>query len=230
MKKIIFILSLLLLTGCSINMASKAPEPVEYKKITVDTSRTETISRLGFPKITSKKGEYKIDTYEFFDGYNSASKIRILLYLAGDIFTLGLSEFIFWPLEANLFDGNKCRGTVVYDGNDKVVGYDLLNNKSERIWHSSSTIDEILGGIDGSTTLPPEEELHHYATDATPSLPSLAKDSKNSNAGCIKRMKNSADYSLEVREIIERNQGSEYDQQIDVLNKKIEKACSEYNY
>jgi len=53
---------------------------------------------------------------------------------------------------------------------------------------------------------------------------------KKLNSQCIKRMKNTSDYSNSMKEIIESNQGSEYEQQINILNKKIEKACSEYDY
>ena len=53
---------------------------------------------------------------------------------------------------------------------------------------------------------------------------------EDANPGCIKRMKNSSDYSIEVKGIIQNNQGSDYEKKIDNLNKKIEKACSEYNY
>jgi len=201
-------------------MAAKAPEPVEYKEITVGGTRLEAMSRLGLPKISNRKGNYKIDTYEFFDGYHSASKARIILYLAGDIFTLGLAEFIFWPLEATVFDGDRCRATVIYDDNDKIVGYDVLDNDSEHVWSSPVALEEILAGIDGSIELS-SEEINYYQPPIEP---------EETNSGCIKRMKNSSDYSMEVKGIIENNQGSDYEQKIDTLNKKIEKACSEYNY
>lgn len=215
---------MLLLTGCSVNRAIKAPEPVEYKEITVGGTRLETMSRLGLPKISNQKGNYKIDTYEFFDGYHSASKARIILYLAGGVFTLGLSEFIFWPLEAAVFEGNQCRATVIYDDNDKIVGYDILDNDSEHVWSSAVALEEILAGIDGSVELS-SEQINYSMASAAPEAPASVPDS-----GCIKRMKNSSDYSMEVKRIIENNQGSEYEQKIGALDKKIIKACSEYNY
>lgn len=100
------------LEGCSIYQATHAPAPVEYKQVIVGSTRTETIARLGYPKMTDQKNNLKTDSFDFLDGYNTASKARIILYLAGDIFTIGLAELIFWPIEANVFDGKQCRALL----------------------------------------------------------------------------------------------------------------------
>jgi len=50
------------------------------------------------------------------------------------------------------------------------------------------------------------------------------------NSPCINRMKNTSDYSKSMKAIIENNPGSKYQNKIDALNAKIEKACSEYNF
>jgi len=123
-------------SGCSIYEAVHAPTPVEYKQVNVGIGRAETIERLGFPKMTDQKNAFKIDSFEFLDGYSSESKARIVLYLAGDIVTASLAELIFWPIEANVFDGKKCSGTVTYDINDKVLGYEFYGNKGDRLWFS----------------------------------------------------------------------------------------------
>lgn len=86
--------------------------------------------------MTDTKNNQKTDSFDFLDGYNSASKSRILLYLAGDVFTASLAELVFWPLEENIFDGQKCRGTVSYDNNDKVIGYDIMDNNAKTLWYS----------------------------------------------------------------------------------------------
>lgn len=54
--------------------------------------------------------------------------------------------------------------------------------------------------------------------------------SEKLNSPCITRMKDTSDYSGSIKEIVENYQGSKYQQQIDILDKKIEKACSDYNY
>ncbi|MCX7086965.1 MAG: hypothetical protein NTV00_02805 [Methylococcales bacterium] len=130
-----------LLNGCSIYQAAHAPDPVDYKQVTLGNTRTETIATLGYPKMTNQRNNHKIDTFEFQDGYHAASKSRILLYLAGDLFTLGLGEFVFWPLEANIFDGQQCKGTVTYDSEETVIRYDFKDHDGDNLF-SSSAIQE----------------------------------------------------------------------------------------
>ncbi len=127
-----------LLCGCSIYEASNAPPSIDYKKVHVDVSRAETISILGLPKLTDNKENQKTDTFEFLDGIHGASKARIILYLAGDLFTAGLSELIFWPIELNAFDGKQCRATVGYNANDRVISYDILDSDGEHLWTSGA--------------------------------------------------------------------------------------------
>jgi hypothetical protein len=64
----------LLLNSCSIYEAVHAPSPVEYKQIQIGGQRDQAISLLGFPKLTKQKAEHEVDTFEFIDGYNTASK------------------------------------------------------------------------------------------------------------------------------------------------------------
>lgn len=135
-KLLVLMGSVSLLGGCSVYQAVHAPTPIEYKQVKLGVTRTETISYLGFPKMTDQKNNQKTDSFEFIDGYHLASKVRIILYLAGDIFTVGLSELIFWPIEAYGFDGKQCRGTITYDANDHVASYDIMNNNGEHLWFS----------------------------------------------------------------------------------------------
>ena len=127
----------LLLNSCSIYEAVHAPSPVEYKQIQIGGQRDQAISLLGFPKLTKQKAEHEVDTFEFIDDYNTASKSRVILYFAGDFFTLGLAEFIFWPMESNLLDGEQCIGNVTYDANERIVDFDFKNKKNESLWSSS---------------------------------------------------------------------------------------------
>jgi len=74
------------------------------------------------------------------------------------------------------------------------------------------------------------EQLNIQVLTTKPKIPTIKPELRELNSSCIKRMKNTSDYSNRMKEIIENNQGSEYEQQINVLHKKIEKACSEYDY
>jgi hypothetical protein len=136
-KLIISVTSLsLFIGGCSIYEAVHAPEPVEYKQLKVGFPRDQVIALLGYPKMTEQKENLKTDSFEFVDGYNAASKSRIILYLAGDFFTAGLAEIIFWPMEANALDGKQCRGIVTYGDNEQVMGYDIKDKEGKRLWFS----------------------------------------------------------------------------------------------
>jgi hypothetical protein len=123
--------------GCSIYEAAKAPSSTDYKRVQLNATRLETISSLGLPKITDIKDNKKVDTFQFVDGLHPASKSRIVLYVAGDLFSLGLAEFIFWPLEMLFFDGKKCTGTVSYNANDCVISYNLLDSRGATLWASA---------------------------------------------------------------------------------------------
>jgi hypothetical protein len=123
--------------GCSIYEAVHAPSPVDYKRVQLNATRLETITSLGLPKMTESKDNKKIDTFQFFDGLHPASKSRIVFYVAGDFFSLGLAEFIFWPIEMLAFDGKKCTGTVSYNANDCVSSYTLLDSRGATLWASA---------------------------------------------------------------------------------------------
>lgn len=142
MKKIVMLPIFIILNGCSIYEAAHAPAPVEYKNVNIGLPRDEVIKTLGFPKMTKKNSEGEQDTFEFIDGNSSASKSRILLYLAGDVFTAGLAELIFWPMESNLLDGEQCLGSVNYDRFNKVSGYDIKNKKGATLWFSPVNIKQ----------------------------------------------------------------------------------------
>jgi hypothetical protein len=123
--------------GCSIYEAVHAASPVNYRKVQLNASRAETIANLGFPKMTDSKDNQKIDTFQFVDGLHPASKSRIVFYAAGDLFSFGLAELIFWPVEMFALDGKKCTGTVSYNANDCVSSYNLLDSSGAALWASA---------------------------------------------------------------------------------------------
>ena len=78
--------------------------------------------RLGAPKFSDTDPEGRNqDFFEFYSGFHSASKARVILYAAADVVTLALAELILWPLELTVMDKASCNGYAVYDGSHKVV-------------------------------------------------------------------------------------------------------------
>ena len=108
-------------TGCSVYKASTQPPPTDLTGIGVGTPRGQLIARLGAPKFSDTDPEgQKQDTFEFDSGFHSASKVRIIPYLAADVVTLGLAELVLWPLELTVMDKAKCIGMATYDKTQKV--------------------------------------------------------------------------------------------------------------
>jgi hypothetical protein len=127
MKKIIIALSMLS-TGCAAYQAIKQPGPADLSGIGVGTPRQTIVSRLGPPKmIDTLKDGTKQDMFEFQSGLHQASKARAVLYIAGDVFTLGLSEIIFWPLELTVMDSAKCTAMAIYDENYNVTSWSVTD-------------------------------------------------------------------------------------------------------
>ena len=94
------LLSCFFLAGCSVYKAASQPGPADLTGIGAGTPRQIIISRLGAPKmIDTDATGHKQDIFEFSSGMHQASKGRVVLYLAADVFTLTLAELLLWPLE-----------------------------------------------------------------------------------------------------------------------------------
>jgi hypothetical protein len=112
--------------GCSVYKAASQPPPADLTGIGIGTPRGQLIVRLGAPKFsdTDPQGQ-KQDTFEFDSGFHSASKVRIIPYLAADLVTLGLAELILWPLEMTVMEKAKCVGMATYDPTQKVNAWNV---------------------------------------------------------------------------------------------------------
>lgn len=139
---ILTILGLFILTwssqGCSIYKAANAPGPLAIEEVKVGKNRDAVISVLGMPRTseTSAMNE-RTDMHEFINGYPSGSKSRILIYIAGDLFTLGLAELIFWPIEMAALQGDEGRAVVRYDQHNIATNV-IITNRDGSPWGSKS--------------------------------------------------------------------------------------------
>jgi len=123
--------------GCSISAMNKKPPPLPIDSLKEHPSRGELIALFGQPEHSEVHNEVRTDYFKFTDGYHGATKLRAIFYIAGDIFTLGLAELIFWPLEANTMIGRKGTATAKYDENDfakKLEIYDEDGNPWDVNW------------------------------------------------------------------------------------------------
>ena len=113
--------------GCSIFAAAHAPAPLNLENLKPGMSRGAVISVLGSPLSSETIGGQRTDVFEFRDGYQLWTKSRIILYGAGDFFTLGLAELILWPLELMVFQGTEGRAVVTYASDEKASQLQLTH-------------------------------------------------------------------------------------------------------
>ena len=134
-------LVLCLAYGCSIYKAATAPPPVPVELVKAGSSRADVISVFGRPTGSGKIDRQQLETFEFIDGSSTGSKGRVLLYLAGDLVTLGLAELVFWPMESVLMQGSKGRAIVVY-GPDLIVRSVSVTRKDASPWTMSAQAED----------------------------------------------------------------------------------------
>ena len=96
--------------------------------------------------------ENKVARYEYSDGPPGASKVRIILYVAADIFTAFLSELIFWPIESYATERVERVGTAHYRGTT-LVEWSITRGNGELLTYVNS--DEA-GSDESSQLLVPE--------------------------------------------------------------------------
>lgn len=112
--------------ACSVGAAISQPPPANLTGIGIGTPRQQLINQLGIPKLseTNPQGQ-KEDSFEFHSGMNPASKARVILYIAADLFTLCLAEIILWPMELTLMKDATCEAFATYDSSLKVETWRL---------------------------------------------------------------------------------------------------------
>jgi hypothetical protein len=113
------IASLLMLSGCSVAMALHGNQEPNFDAFEVGSTRKQVEIQLGTPmSTTSRTDGTKEDTYKYEMG-NSPNGARATLYFYYDVFTFGLAEVIFTPIE--LFQGHDEVTKIVYSPDDRVL-------------------------------------------------------------------------------------------------------------
>jgi hypothetical protein len=109
------------------------PPALDLNQVKVGAPRNTIISVLGSPKTTEKQNDMRTDMHEFVDGYSAESKSRVILYIVGDFFFLGLTELIFWPIELGIGQGIEGRAVITY-GPDNVSKSILMTKMDGSLW------------------------------------------------------------------------------------------------
>jgi hypothetical protein len=113
------IASLLMLSGCSVAMALHGHQEPNFEAFEPGSTRKQVEIQLGTPLSTASLTDgTKEDTYKYEMG-NSPNGARATLYFYYDVFTIGLTEVLFTPIE--LFQGHDEETKIVYSSDDRVL-------------------------------------------------------------------------------------------------------------
>ena len=122
--------------GCSIYKAATAPPSVAVDNVKVGSTRAEVMSVFGTPKSSDVvQSNERTDVYEFIDGNHGAAKMRIIPYIAADLYTGGLAELVLWPLELGALQGSEGRAVVTYDQENRAQTV-VVTKKDGSPWKS----------------------------------------------------------------------------------------------
>jgi hypothetical protein len=126
------VLVVILVTGCSPVMEANRPDPVDLSQFVVGESRLKIIADLGSPLASEKDGENSCDVYKLFTkGPAGVGKGAIAAgEIVADVFTIGLAEIIFSPVEA-----------ATRNSKHTVVACYLPNNSLASIKQSDTAVD-----------------------------------------------------------------------------------------
>jgi len=126
------VLVILAQSACSVYKASTQPGPADLQGLGIGVLRQQVIARLGAPKFSDVDPQgRKQDMFEFQSGFHQGSKARVILYLAADVFTLGLAELILWPMELTVMERATCIANATYGRSQKVETWNVNKKGSD---------------------------------------------------------------------------------------------------
>ncbi len=127
-----FLLAIAMLPGCASLVALNTHGPTHDDLIETEMRRmdvesildTEGTSHLEATGMTRAR-------YEYADGPNELWKLRSIVWFAADVFTLFLSEIIFWPIELAINSSAERTAEAIYDSTNRLVYFRSIKTKNE---------------------------------------------------------------------------------------------------
>jgi len=113
--------ALILNQGCASFKALNMDGPKYAENLQVGNHRSLVETTVGTNGRVYKDGEITRANYQYLDGPHPGTKVRAILYLGADIFTLFLSEIIFWPLEMAVEHSSRRSAEALYDEQNKLI-------------------------------------------------------------------------------------------------------------
>ena len=228
MRSIALLITILSLTGCGTMITIPIDQSlIEEDKATIivfheqgftdefkvffDREPVGTVTSESPLKLSVTAGEHEIHT----EVTTVIDRVTKQIYEEGKVYYMRL-----W------LDMGMWVSSIRIDPTDERKSYEVKSHRpaQEKYVHSQAELD--------TPPLKPYIKLTSNDQFVANNLAQLVNSSSSNelNLPCIKRMKDSSDYSKSMKEIIGNYRGSEYEQQINALNQQIETACSEYNY
>jgi len=128
----LFSLAIVSQIGCATYYASKMPGPKNDEAIRIGMSRSEVETLLAVGAASQYQDRDGVTVrYDYGDGPHEASKARVVLYIAGDVFTAFLSELVFWPIEAYATNRTKRVGTAHFDRDNRLSTWRVTRPSGE---------------------------------------------------------------------------------------------------
>ncbi len=134
----LFTLTAMFMSGCAQVMVIKQPKPFVPTCLVAGAKRADVVTELGQPMTSEEHEGLLSDSYKYVDGgskNNGGAKTgRIILYTAGDVFTLWLDQIVWMPTEKFGFSGTDHSVMVEYAKGD------------DQLWHAKQIDNRPLKG------------------------------------------------------------------------------------
>lgn len=118
---LLILLSLNVVSGCSVYMAAKQPGKKNVDLFRAGTPRSMLLAEFGLPTVSEVRTDgRKHEIFKFTQGYSTGAKAgRAVFHGVADVLTLGIWEAIGTPTEG-VFNGDELAYEVTYDNDEKV--------------------------------------------------------------------------------------------------------------
>nr|MDJ0867856.1 hypothetical protein [Myxococcota bacterium] len=129
-------------SGCAAYFSLTMPGPAddEAVQLYMHRSSVESTLRTGAASEFDKDGLAEV-RYHYSDGPAGWSKMRAVFYVAADVFTLFLSELIFWPIE--MYSKSQIERIAVadYSPDNRLLAWQILRKDGAELLHAERRSD-----------------------------------------------------------------------------------------
>jgi len=149
-------------TGCAAVQAVRTSGPTPEHNIEPGMHRAEVeaILRTGASAYREPDGTIRA-RYEYVDGPHQATKIRAVVWLAADVFTLFLSEILLWPIEIVVASDAERTADAVFDANNRILQFRAFKTRSRRQTHATGQIENLALEAESAELRSPPRPLEH---------------------------------------------------------------------